>query len=136
MSRKQPEQPQKQLTRKQLSRRAQEARLRKWLIIGTSTVLALVVLVLGWGLYQQYVVRPRQPVATVYGVPVTLREYQKLFRFRRWDWANRVERLESQKQQLSSSGQDAPVSCFNTSTNRFSRYRPSKQTLLRPSWTK
>ncbi len=107
MSRKQPEQPQKQLTRKQLSRRAQEARLRKWLIIGTSTVLALVVLVLGWGLYQQYVVRPRQPVATVYGAPVTLQEYQKLYRFRRWDWANRVARLESQKQQLSSGGQDA-----------------------------
>jgi parvulin-like peptidyl-prolyl isomerase len=106
MSRKQPEKPQKQLTRKQLSRREHEARTRKLLIIGTAVVVGLVVLILGWGLYQQYVLRPRQPVATVYGVPLTLGEYQKLVQFRRWDWGNRLDRLESQKQQLGTSSED------------------------------
>jgi len=106
MPKTQPEKPQKQLTRKQLSRREQEERTKRFLIIGTAVVLGVVLLILGWGLYQQYVLRPRQPVATVYGVPLPLKEYQKRVYFRRWDLRYQLNRLNDQKQQLGTGSED------------------------------
>ena len=87
-------------TRKQLSRREREQRQTRLLFIGTGTVLALVVLILGWGLTDQYVLRPRKPVATVGGVPISLGTYQKQVQYFRWDHQNYINRLESQKLQL------------------------------------
>ncbi len=62
-----PSRPEKALTRKQVSRREREQRLRRRLILGTGAVLLMVVAILGWGLYDQYVLQPRRPVATVRG---------------------------------------------------------------------
>lgn len=95
----QPTQP----TRKQLSRREKEERKSRLLIIGVSSVLALAVLLLVWGLIDQYVLRPRTPVATVAGVPIDLATYQKHVQYRRWDYQNYLNRLESQKLQLGAS---------------------------------
>jgi len=92
--------------RKQASRRKREARAKRWLTIGTGATLGLVVVILGWGLYQQYVLRPRQPVATVSGQRITLKAYQDLVRYRRWYYGNYLSRLEEQSQALLASEED------------------------------
>jgi len=86
--------------RKLTSRREREARARRWLIVGTAVVLGLMVLILAWGLYDQYVLRPRQPVATVAGEVIPLRAYQDLVRYRRWYYGNYLGRLEDERRQL------------------------------------
>jgi len=96
----------KQLTRKQLSRHEKEQRFNRLLILGTAGILGLIVLIFGWGLYDQYVLRPRKPVAIVAGVPIRLDTYQRLVRYRRWDYRNYLARLEEQKLQFDSSAED------------------------------
>jgi len=94
------------VNRKRASRRAREERARKRLIAGTIAVLGLVVLILGWGLYNQYVLRPRKPVATVSGEIIRLKTYQDVVRYRRWYYGNYLERLEEQRRQLLASEED------------------------------
>jgi parvulin-like peptidyl-prolyl isomerase len=101
-----PHRPEKALTRKQISRREREQRLRQRLITGTSVVLLLIVAILGWGLYDQYVLQPRRPVATVYGTEIPLAEYQRLVRYRRWDYRSYLEQLQAQRQQLGAAEDD------------------------------
>lgn len=101
-----PTQPEKALTRKQISRREREQRLRSRLILGASAVLVLVVAILGWGLYDQYVLQPRRPVATVYGEAIPLAEYQRLVRYRRWDYRSYLEQLQAQRAQLAAAEED------------------------------
>ena len=88
---------------KKLSQRARKRRLRRILVIGTIAVLVLAVLILAWGLYDHYVLRPKTPVATVSGEPIRLETYQDLVKYRRWDYQNYLNRLENQKLQLSAS---------------------------------
>lgn len=90
----------KRLTRKQLSRREKEQRYSRLLIFGTGVVLGLVILIFAWGLYEEYVLRPRRPVAIVAGVPIRLDTYQRLVRYRRWDYRNYLATLEQQKLQF------------------------------------
>ena len=68
----------KVISKKQLSRREREERQRRMLYIAGGIVLATIVLVLGFGLYQEYVVEPSSPVATVAGEPISTREYQAM----------------------------------------------------------
>ncbi len=98
--------PKSSMNRKQLSRREQEQRATQRLIVGATIVIGLIVAVLGWGLYDQYVLRPRKPVATVAGVPIRLDYYQKLYKYRYWDYKNYQARLESQLQRLDPNDQN------------------------------
>jgi len=98
--------PEKALTRKQISRREREQRLRQRLIAGTGVVLLLIVGILGWGLYDAYVLQPRRPVATVYGAEIPLAEYQRLVRYRRWDYRGYLEQLQAQREQLTAAEED------------------------------
>lgn len=93
-------------TRKQQSRLEHERRVRRGVILGTAAVLALVVLILAWGIYDQYVRLPHRPVATVAGTPIRVSEYSRLLQYRRWDYRNYLDRLEDQKRQLSGAGED------------------------------
>ena len=94
------------LSRKALSRREKERRLKQYLIIGTAVLVGVIVIILGWGLYDQYVLRPRRPVALVAGEPIRLDAYQKLVKYRSWDYRNYVRRLAAQRQELAMSDQD------------------------------
>ncbi|MHB1295825.1 MAG: peptidylprolyl isomerase [Anaerolineae bacterium] len=96
----------KELTRKQISRRERETTQRKHLLLGTAGVLVLVLLVAAWGLYDQYVLTPRQPVAVVSGVSIRQDTYQKLVRFRRWDYGSYLEQLQAQSDQYAAGGED------------------------------
>ena len=101
--------PPSPLSRKQLSRRAKEEKQRRWLLIGTAALFALVVLIIAWGLYDQYVLRPRKPVATVEGTVIRLDTYQKYVRYRRADYRNYLQRLESYRQSINASGGDQTI---------------------------
>jgi len=94
------------LTRKQISRREKEQRSNRVVLMGAGAVLGIVVLILAWGLYDQYVLRPRYPVATVSGVPIRLDIYQKLVKYRRWDYRNYLNNMQERKRQLSDGGED------------------------------
>jgi parvulin-like peptidyl-prolyl isomerase len=95
-----------QVSRKVLSRREKEQIFRQRLIIGTATVVGLIILVLAAGLYDLYIAQPRRPVATVAGVSIPLQDYQKLVRYRRWDYRLYLDNLNSQRQQFASSKED------------------------------
>lgn len=94
------------LTRKQVSRREKELRARRLLVLGTIAVAILVVGVLAWGLVDQYVLEPRRSVATVDGEPITVRDYQALYRFRYWTYYNYMLQLQENAQQLATSEED------------------------------
>jgi len=78
------EQP-KALTKKQISRRKKVARQQRMVWLGAAAVTVLVLAVLTVGLVQEYVLSPRQPVATVDGQEISKAEYQKRVRYERWD---------------------------------------------------
>ena len=88
------------MTRKQLSRKEREDRLRRWIIIGATVVLISVAGVLGYGLFQQYVVLPAKPIASVNDVPIRVDAYQRLVRYRRFDMRNLLARMDSQLRQI------------------------------------
>jgi Tfp pilus assembly major pilin PilA len=54
------------------------------IIIGLTVVSVVIAVVLGLGLYQEYVAKPASPVAVVNGVPVRTDTYQKMVRYRRF----------------------------------------------------
>lgn len=70
-------------TRKQTSIRRRDAEANRKVLIGLGAVGALLLLLIGAGIVQELVVKPRQPVATINDSRVSLRDYQKRVKF---DW--------------------------------------------------
>ncbi|MHB9034651.1 MAG: peptidylprolyl isomerase [Anaerolineae bacterium] len=89
--------PPKELTRKQLSRQAKDARTRRWLIYGTGAVVALVIIVLGYGLLDQYVLAPGRPVAVVNGTAISRKAYNKRLAYREWDYNSYLQQLTNER---------------------------------------
>lgn len=91
------------LTRKQISRREREQRQQKMLWIGAAALFAVVLLLIGWGLYDVYVVKPSRPVATVYGKKIRLDTYQRLVRYRRATYRSYLQQLQTQADRVDAS---------------------------------
>ena len=70
------------------------------IIIGLTAVSVVIAVVLGLGLYQEYVAEPALPAAVVNGVPVRTDTYQKMVRYRRFLIRNYIANLQAQKAQL------------------------------------
>ncbi len=62
-------------TKKHLARAERERIQRRWILTGTIAVAAVLVIVLGYGLYDTIFVQPYQTVAEVDGVPITAGEF-------------------------------------------------------------
>lgn len=88
------------LTRKQIARSRKAQREQRMLILGLTIVSVLIAVVLGLGLYQEYVAKPASPVAVVNGVPVRTDTYQKMVRYRRLVILSYIANLQAQKAQL------------------------------------
>jgi parvulin-like peptidyl-prolyl isomerase len=89
--------PPKELTRKQLSRRAKDEQTRRYLLYGTGLVIGLVVLVLAYGLLDQYYLQPHRPVASVNGTTISHMEYNKRLVYREWDFNQYLQQLNQQR---------------------------------------
>lgn len=90
----------KELTRKQLSRLERDRRMErilKWCVVA---VAVLVVGVLTYGLVVEKVIKARQSVATVNGIPIATAEFQARVRFDRMWMNNELQRLFQQQQAL------------------------------------
>lgn len=88
------------LTRKQIARSRKAQREQRMLILGLTIVSVLIAVVLGLGLYQEYVAKPASPVAVVNGVPIRTDTYQKMVRYRRLVILSYIANLQAQKAQL------------------------------------
>lgn len=88
------------LTRKEVARSKKARRAQRMIIIGLTAVSVVVAVVLGVGLYQEYVAKPGSPVAFVNGVPIRTDTYQKMVRYRRLLILNYIANLQAQKAQL------------------------------------
>jgi len=70
------------------------------IIIGLTVVSVMIAVVLGLGLYQEYVAKPASPVAVVNGVPIRTGTYQRMVGYRRFLILNYIANLQAQKAQL------------------------------------
>lgn len=73
----------KTLTRKQVARREKEQKLNRILTWSAIGVVAFIVLILGYGLITELVVKPRRPVASVDGIAITTQQYQRRLYYER-----------------------------------------------------
>jgi parvulin-like peptidyl-prolyl isomerase len=73
----------REITRKETTRRRRDEERNRRVVIGLLVVGALLVVVIAAGIIQELVVKPSQPVATVNGAKIGLRDYQKRVKF---DW--------------------------------------------------
>jgi hypothetical protein len=90
-----PKGPQKSIvTKKHLARVQREQIQNRYIIIVSAVVIALVVILIGWGFVSQYIVQPRQPVAIVGGEPVTTHEFQAYAHFMRLQLINQYQQTE------------------------------------------
>lgn len=94
------------LTRKQLARREREAiqGRRIWIVL---TLVGIVLIgVLGFGAYQEFVVKPNVPVAIVNGVPIRARGYQSMVRYERWRLEIQAAELQQRRAQVDPEAED------------------------------
>ncbi len=94
------------VSKKLLSKREHEARQRRILYAIVGVTLAAAALVLGYGLYQEYIVKPSSPVAVVHGEVITTREYQAMVRYRQFDLSNQIGLMQAQLLQLDPTVED------------------------------
>ncbi len=93
-------------TRKQLSKKEAQERQKRILFVFGIVTVALVVLVLAFGYYQEYVVKPSAPVATVNGKSISRRDYQSLVRYERFQLASTLSNVQSQLAMLDPTAED------------------------------
>jgi peptidyl-prolyl cis-trans isomerase D len=75
-------------TKKHLARLERERIYRRNILIGSLAVILLVVGLIGYGILEAYVLRPRQPVARVSGEQITTGEFQARVRYERRQLVN------------------------------------------------
>ncbi len=90
-------------TRKQQVRRAREQRQERFLFLGLGAVALLIVLILAFGYYQENIGKLNNPIATVNGTPITVRDYQVRLRY---DFASIQNQLGSIQSNLAQMGND------------------------------
>ena len=71
------------VTKKHLARVERERLQTRTILIISPIVIALVVLLIGWGIVKTYILEPRQPVVTVDDVKVSTDQFQALAKFSR-----------------------------------------------------
>ena len=77
------ESPQKVLTRRQVARHEKEQKLNKLLVWSAIGVVALIVLIIGYGLVTELVIKARKPVARADDIAITAQAYQNRLYYER-----------------------------------------------------
>lgn len=82
-------------TRKQLSRAERDRQMQSYIRISAVIVGVLLVGILGYGLIDLNVLQPRQPAALVNGETVTIGEWQKAVRYRRYQLVSQYLQIQN-----------------------------------------
>jgi peptidyl-prolyl cis-trans isomerase D len=99
-------QPSRAPTRKQIALSRREKEQLRFIYIGLGVVAALVLIVLGIGLYQTYVYEPNSPVASVNATEISTREYQNRVRYERFLLDNQFQQIMQQQAALTQPGNE------------------------------
>ncbi len=93
-------------SKKHLSRRAREARQRRFVYIASAVTVVSILLVLGFGFYQEYIAKPAAPIAVVNGQPISTRDYQLMVKYRRFTLDNMIAQFQAQLSGLDPTAED------------------------------
>ncbi len=93
-------------TRKQIARSKREQRQLRMIYLGLGLVVALILIVLAFGLIQTYVLEPRAPVAIVDGVEISTAQYQDRVRYERYLLDEQLLQLQQQLTALAQPGNE------------------------------
>ena len=93
-------------SRKHLSRREQEERQKRILFAVVGAAAAVIVAVLTYGAYREYIVEPSSPVALVNGEAIATRQYQGRYLYERFQLNNEMASLEAQLSYLDPTDED------------------------------
>jgi hypothetical protein len=74
------------VTKKHLARQQRERLQNRYILIASIAVIVLVVGLIGYGIVQQYIIQPQQPVAKVSNAVVTTKQFQTYARYERVQW--------------------------------------------------
>jgi peptidyl-prolyl cis-trans isomerase D len=81
--------PQKKIvTRKHIARLERERMQNRYILLVSAIILLIVVVMVGYGFIEQYLIRPKQPVAVVNGEEISTREFELNVRFSRQQLIN------------------------------------------------
>jgi parvulin-like peptidyl-prolyl isomerase len=86
----------KELTRKEIRLSKKAKRQKQMILVGVAVVGFVIVALLAFGFYQEYVAKPAEPVAVVGEVPIRTDAYQKIVRYYRSNLKNQVAMLQDQ----------------------------------------
>ncbi|MGI5835973.1 MAG: SurA N-terminal domain-containing protein, partial [Chloroflexota bacterium] len=102
--------PGRRITREELSRHEREVRAQRYLIIGMAALGVIILSILGFGFWREYIARSSESVATVAGTPITLERYARQLDFRRKTIEQQKQYMQSQLQSFS--GNETLVDLF------------------------
>ncbi len=88
--------PKTPMTKKQLSRHQKEQRQQRLAIAFVAAVVLLIVGVLGFGLFREFIYIPSRPIAVVNGVTIPVSTYAKVMAFRQLILDQQLDFYESQ----------------------------------------
>jgi parvulin-like peptidyl-prolyl isomerase len=89
-----------QLTKKQKAKSLKVRRRERVTIFSLATLAVLVVGVLGFGLVQEYVMKPNQAIATVDGVKIPVNLYQKHWKYNYASLSSTLQEYQSELQRI------------------------------------
>ena len=105
-SRRKQEEQVKRQTKKQLARSRKDARQNRIIVLSLVGLAAIIVVVLGYGLLQELVIKPNRPVAIVNGTEIKADLYGDLVNYYRYNQYTTMANLEQGLQDLQNSGED------------------------------
>jgi parvulin-like peptidyl-prolyl isomerase len=82
------------VTKKHLARQERERRQNRYILIGSIAVIIIVVGLIGYGIAQQYILQPRQPVAKVANNAITTKQFQTFARYQRLQLIQQYKQYE------------------------------------------
>lgn len=94
------------LTRKQILLARREREQLRLIYMGLGFVALLVVIVLGIGVFQSYVLEPNAPVAVINGTEITTREYRIRAQYERFLLTQQFQQIMAQQNSLTESGDE------------------------------
>lgn len=96
-----------ELTKKEMRISKKARRQRRMILVGAAVITVAVVVLIAFGFYQEYLVKPKEPVAMVGEAPIRTDTYQKMVRYYRSNLQNQLATLQDQLARLDPNDQNS-----------------------------